>query len=86
VWQASLVREAEDEGVTDIAAVLVAGMGKAVIESRTKRRGMAKKASAAEQARAMEIEAFDLVTVEFRGTLGKERHRFLRPSARQEPT
>ncbi|KAH9975912.1 actin-like ATPase domain-containing protein [Lactifluus volemus] len=65
VWQAGLVRvpvdgiavrEAEDEGVTDIAAVLVAGKEKAVIESGMKRRATAK-ASAAEQARAKEIEA-----------------------------
>ncbi|KAI9440526.1 actin-like ATPase domain-containing protein [Lactarius indigo] len=90
VWQAGLVRvpvagiavrEVEDEGVTDIAAVLVAGKEKAVIESGMKRRATAK-ASAAEQARAKEIEALDLVTVEFRGkeiTLGKERHRFCEP-------
>ena len=90
VWQAGLVRvpvdgmavrEAEDEGVTDIAAVLVAGKEKAVIESGMKRRATAK-ASAAEQARAKEIEALDLVTIEFRGkevTLGKERHRFCEP-------
>jgi len=60
VWQDGLVRvpvagiavrEAEDEGVTDIAAVLVAGKEKAVIESGMKRRATAK-ASAAEQARA----------------------------------
>lgn len=40
------------------------------------------KASAAEQARAREIEALDLVTVEFEGkevTVGKERHRFCEP-------
>ncbi len=90
VWQAGLVRvpvdgiavrEAEDEGVTDIAAVLVAGKEKAVIESGMKRRATAK-ATAAEQARAKEIEALDLITVEFRGkevTLGKERHRFCEP-------
>jgi actin-related protein 9 len=90
VWQAGLVRvpvdgmavrEAEDEGITDIAAVLVAGKEKAVIESGMKRRATAK-ASAAEQARAKEIEALDLVTIEFRGkevTLGKERHRFCEP-------
>ena len=63
VWQAGLVRvpvagiavrEPEDEGVTDIAAVLVAGKEKAVIESGMKRRATAK-ASAAEQARAKEI-------------------------------
>jgi actin-related protein 9 len=90
VWRAGLVRvpvdgmavrEAEDEGVTDIAAVLVAGKEKAVIESGMKRR-LTAKASAAEQARAKEIEALDLITVEFRGkevTLGKERHRFCEP-------
>jgi actin-related protein 9 len=90
VWQSGLVRvpvdgiavrEAEDEGVTDIAAVLVAGKEKAVIESGMKRKATAK-ASAAEQARAKEIEALDLVTIEFRGkevTLGKERHRFCEP-------
>lgn len=90
VWQAGIVRvpidgiavrEAEDEGVTDIAAVLIAGKEKAVIESGMKRRATAK-ASAAEQARAKEIEALDLITVEFRGkevTLGKERHRFCEP-------
>ena len=72
---------AEDEGVTDIAAVLVAGREKAVIESGMKKKATAK-ASAAEQARAREIEALDLITVQFRGhslTLGKERHRFCEP-------
>ncbi|KAI9511582.1 actin-like ATPase domain-containing protein [Russula earlei] len=90
VWQTGLVRvpvdgialrEADDEGVTDIAAVLVAGKEKAVIESGMKRRATAK-ASAAEQARAKELEALDLITIEFRGkevTLGKERHRFCEP-------
>lgn len=90
VWRDGLVkvpldgdaaREIEDEGVTDIAAVLVAGKEKAVIESGMKKRLNAK-ATAAEQARAKEIEALDLVTVEFRGkevTLGKERHRLCEP-------
>jgi actin-related protein 9 len=71
----------EDEGVTDIAAVLVAGKEKAVIEAGTKKKATAK-ASAAEQARAKEIEALDLITVQFRDhsiTLGKERHRFCEP-------
>jgi actin-related protein 9 len=71
----------EDEGVTDIAAVLVAGKEKAVIESGMKRKATAK-ASAAEQARAREIEAMDLITIQFRGqtlTVGKERHRFCEP-------
>ncbi|KAG2053699.1 actin-related protein [Suillus hirtellus] len=90
VWLEGLVRVPsdgqtvdipEDEGVTDIAAVLVAGKEKAVIETGMKKK-LTAKASAAEQARAREIEALDLVTVEFRGhsiTLGKERHRFCEP-------
>jgi len=89
IWEDGLVRVPsdgetalpEDEGVTDIAAVLVAGRERAVIESGMKKRATAK-ASAAEQARAREIEAFDLITVQFRGhslTLGKERHRFCEP-------
>ena len=71
----------EDEGVTDIAAVVVAGREKAVIESGMKKKATAK-ASAAEQARAREIEALDLITVQFQGhslTVGKERHRFCEP-------
>lgn len=71
----------EDDGVTDIAAVLVAGKEKAIIESGMKKKATAK-ASAAEQARAREIEALDLITVQFREqslTLGKERHRFCEP-------
>ncbi len=71
----------EDEGVTDIAAVVVAGREKAVIESGMKKKATAK-ASAAEQARAREIEALDLITLQFRGqsvTVGKERHRFCEP-------
>ncbi|KAJ7257933.1 actin-related protein [Mycena haematopus] len=71
----------EDEGVTDIAAVIVAGKERALIESGMKKRATAK-ASAAEQARAREIEALDLITVQFKGlslTLGKERHRFCEP-------
>ncbi|KAF8075069.1 actin-related protein [Lyophyllum atratum] len=71
----------EDEGVTDIAAIVMAGKEKAVIESGMKKKATAK-ASAAEQARAREIEAMDLLTVEFREhtlTLGKERHRLCEP-------
>ncbi|KAJ3517020.1 hypothetical protein NMY22_g14063 [Coprinellus aureogranulatus] len=71
----------EDEGVTDIAAIVVAGKEKAVIESGMKKKLNAK-ASAAEQARAREIEALDLATIEFEGkevTIGKERHRFCEP-------
>ncbi|KAH7872993.1 actin-related protein [Lentinula edodes] len=71
----------DDEGVTDIAAIVVAGKEKAVIESGMKKKANAK-ASAAEQARAREIEALDLITVQFRDksvTLGKERHRLCEP-------
>lgn len=89
-WESGLIkvlaegeaaRDAEEEGVTDIAAIVMAGKERAVIESSMKRKQNAK-APAAEQARAKEIEALDLVTVEFRGvslTLGKERHRFCEP-------
>ncbi|KAJ3801235.1 actin-related protein [Lentinula aff. detonsa] len=71
----------DDEGVTDIAAIVVAGKEKAIIESGMKKKANAK-ASAAEQARAREIEALDLVTIQFRDksvTLGKERHRLCEP-------
>ena len=90
VWQSGLIkvlaegeaaRDMEDEGVTDIAAIVVAGKERAVIESGMKRRQNAK-AQPAEQARAKEMEALDLVTTEFKGmelTLGKERHRFCEP-------
>ncbi|TFL05408.1 actin-like ATPase domain-containing protein [Pterulicium gracile] len=70
----------DDTGVTDIAAILVAGKEKAILEGQKKK--ATAKANAAEQARAKEIEALDLLTVEFRGhslTLGKERHRFYEP-------
>ena len=90
VWQSGLIkalaegeaaRDLDDEGVTDIAAIVVAGKERAVIESGMKRRANAK-AQPAEQARARELEALDLVTTDFRGmelTLGKERHRFCEP-------
>ncbi|KAJ7493447.1 actin-related protein [Mycena galericulata] len=89
VWKAGHVKVpsdgetavVEDEGVTDIAAVIVAGKERALIESGMKKRATAR-ASAAEQQRAREIEALDLITVQFREhslTLGKERHRFCEP-------
>ena len=73
--------EVEDEGVTDIASILVAGKERAVIEANIKKRAN-QKASAAEQAKLREIEAMDLITLEFNGkevTVGKERHRFCDP-------
>ena len=90
IWEQGLVRVPsdgqtaevqEDEGVTDIAAIVVAGREKQVIEGANKKKATLK-ASAAEQARAKEIEALDLVTLEFREqtlTFGKERHRFCEP-------
>ncbi|KAK7445413.1 hypothetical protein VKT23_014830 [Stygiomarasmius scandens] len=71
----------EDEGITDIAAIVVAGKEKAVIESGMKKK-QSQKQSAEQQARAREIEAMDLITVQFKEksiTLGKERHRFCEP-------
>jgi len=71
----------DDEGVTDIAAIVVAGKEKAVIESGMKRKATAR-ATAAELARAREIEDLDLITVQFAGlslTVGKERHRMCEP-------
>jgi actin-related protein 9 len=89
IWRDGLVKvplagelpPQEDEGVTDIAAVLVAGKEKAVIESNLKKK-LSAKATAAERERAREIEAMDLIQIQFRGvtvTLGKERHRFCDP-------
>lgn len=88
-WRSGLVRAPgavdqpapEDEGVTDIAAVVVAGKERAVIESGMKKKATAKQTKE-EQARAREIEALDLITTKFRGvelTLGRERHRFCEP-------
>jgi len=91
IWEDGLVKvpsdgqtadfPTDDDGVTDIAAIVVAGRERQVIEAGTKKKANAK-ASAAEQARAREIEALDLVTIQFREhslTLGKERHRFCEP-------
>ena len=90
VWRDSLVKvpsdgetaqPEEDEGVTNIAALLVAGKEKAAIEAGTKRKASSKQTQA-EREREREIAALDLVTVEFRGkalTLSRERHRFCEP-------
>ncbi|PCH44390.1 actin-like ATPase domain-containing protein [Wolfiporia cocos MD-104 SS10] len=83
--EAGAAREADelgaDAGDINIAAIVVAGKEKAVIESGMRKKAGAR-ASAAEQARAREIEARDLVEVQWRGrtvTVGKERHRFCEP-------
>jgi actin-related protein 9 len=71
----------EDEGITNIAALLVAGKEKTLIEAGTKKKATAKQTQA-ERDREREIAALDLVQVEFKDktlTLGKERHRFCEP-------
>lgn len=73
--------EEEDEGVTNIAAVVVAGREKAVVEANTRKKNT-KNSTAAERAREAEIAALDLLTIEFEGkqvTVGKDRHRFCEP-------
>ncbi|KAH9840137.1 actin family [Rhodofomes roseus] len=76
-------QDAEDptaDGDINIAAIVVAGKEKAVIEKGMKNK--AARANAAEQARAKEVEARDLIEVQWRGktiTVGKERHRFCEP-------
>lgn len=90
IWRDSLVtvpsdgetaQPEEDDGITNIAALLVAGKEKAAIEAGTKKKASAKQTQA-EREREREIAALDLVSMEFRGktlTLGKERHRFCEP-------
>jgi actin-related protein 9 len=73
--------QSEEEGVTDIAAIVMAGKEKAVVEAASRKR-QNQKATAAEIARAKEIEALDLLHTQFRDhklTFGKERHRFHEP-------
>ncbi|EJU03609.1 actin-like ATPase domain-containing protein [Dacryopinax primogenitus] len=78
--------EEEDEGLTDVAAALVAGKEREVVEAATRRKANDKRTHAAAdrvmETREREIAALDLVTVEFEGKtvrLGKERHRFCEP-------
>lgn len=74
------VEDLTADGDINIAAIVVAGKEKAVIEKGMKNK--AARANAAEQARAKEIEARDLTEVQWRGktvTIGKERHRFCEP-------
>ena len=73
--------EAEDGGITDITSIILAGKKRAVTEANTKKRTK-KGAFAAEKAKLKEIEALDLVMLEFNGkevTVGKERHRLCDP-------
>jgi actin-related protein 9 len=90
LWRDSLVKvpsdgetaqTEEEEGITNIAALLVAGKEKAAIEAGTKKKATAKQTQA-EREREREIAALDLIQVEFKGktlTLGRERHRFCEP-------
>ncbi|TFK51660.1 actin-like ATPase domain-containing protein [Heliocybe sulcata] len=82
----TIVTDEPEDGVTDIAAIVLAGKEKAVIENNMKKRANAK-ATAAEQAKMREIEAMDLVEIkdwEWDGkarevVVGRERHRFCEP-------
>jgi len=78
--------EDEDEGLTDVAAALVAGKEREVIEAANRRKATDKRMHAAAdrvmEEREREIAALDLVSIDFGGKvvrLGKERHRFCEP-------
>lgn len=72
------IEKKEEEGTLDIAAVLVSGKERALIEAA----GTKKKAKA-DKEREKEMAALDLVLVQFHDfptiTVGKERHRFCEP-------
>ncbi|KAG8924267.1 hypothetical protein FRC02_010544 [Tulasnella sp. 418] len=71
----------EDDGGLNIAAALVTGKEKAIIEASNKKKASAVK-GAAEREREKERERLDIIEIEFEGvkiTLGKERHRFCEP-------
>ncbi|KDQ19182.1 hypothetical protein BOTBODRAFT_52338 [Botryobasidium botryosum FD-172 SS1] len=80
----------EEEGLTNIAAVLVAGKEKAIIEAAGNRKKEKKGATAAEKEREREAAALDLIEIDFafvvdgqerkvKVTVGKERHRLCEP-------
>lgn len=73
--------EPEDEGTLDIAALLVAGRERAIIEAAgNKKKSQQNKA---DKEREREMAALDLVTVQYLDlppiTVGRERHRFCDP-------
>ena len=74
--------EPEEEGTLDIAALLVSGRERALIENLTAKRTN-KNLSKADKEREKEIQAMDLVTIQYSIfgsiTIGKERHRFCEP-------
>jgi len=70
-----------EDGNLDIAAVLISGKERALIEAATNKKKTAQ--SKAEKEREKEMAAMDLISVNFRDfppiTIGKERHRFCEP-------
>ena len=74
--------EPEEEGTLDIAALLVSGRERALIENIAAKRTN-KNLSKADKEREKEIQAMDLVTIQYSIfgsiTIGKERHRFCEP-------
>ena len=74
--------EPEEEGTLDIAALLVSGRERALIENINAKRTN-KNLSKADKEREKEIQAMDLVTIQYsilgNITIGKERHRFCEP-------
>jgi actin-related protein 9 len=88
LWQSGHIKipiegeaEKEDDGNLDIAALLVSGKERTLIEAA----GTKKKAqlSKADKEREKEMAAMDLITIQFRDfppiMIGKERHRFCEP-------
>ncbi|CAG8718356.1 2322_t:CDS:2, partial [Acaulospora colombiana] len=72
-------REKEEEGNIDIAAILVSGKERTLIDAAsTKKKGQQAKAD-----KEREMAALDIITVQFRSfppiVVGKERHRFCEP-------
>lgn len=88
LWQSGHIKiplegevEKEDDGNLDIAALLVAGKERTIIEAVGTKKKIQQ--SKADKEREKEMAAMDLISVEFRDfppiTVGKERHRFCDP-------
>jgi actin-related protein 9 len=88
LWQSGYIKipmegegEKEEEGNIDIAAILVSGKERTLIEAAsTKKKGQQAKA---DKEREKEMAALDIITVQFRAyppiVVGRERHRFCEP-------